>query len=290
MATTCRLAYLATGPEAIHCQARFSARTALAWRGGLPLAVHVYTDRPDRFAGLRGPVEIEPVSADLQRRWRAPWGFLYRMKPKVIEHLLERHPTDPILLLDADTWWTGEVARAFGRIGPASAVMHEREYFVGTLGTAQIRNFRRRMARARFRGRPVDVEAWMWNSGAVGLHPTHAPIVRDWIDYLDEVHPRNRKPIVEQYAISWLLQRRLGAIASCADVVAHYWADKRRHLAAIRGALGRLEGLPEEDADALLRAGPLGIRGVPPERRRDGFLRRMRISLRDRLPLLRREA
>ena len=117
----------------------------------------------------------------------------------------------------SDTCWTGEVGRAFARIDAGSAVMHEREYFVGTLGTPQIRNFRRRMRRATFRGEPIDVEAWMWNSGAVGLHPSHAPILADWIDYLDEVHPWNRKPIVEQYALSWLLQRRVGAIAPCSD-------------------------------------------------------------------------
>ncbi|HSN15638.1 MAG TPA: hypothetical protein VLT61_13480, partial [Anaeromyxobacteraceae bacterium] len=133
---------------------------------------------------------------------------------------------------------------------------------------------------------------WMWNSGAVGLHPSHAPVIPDWLDYLDEVHPRNRKPIVEQFAISWLLQRRLGAgaVAPCDDVLVHYWADKRRHLHAIRGALARLRGLPPSERAAWLRADPLGIRGPPPERRRDGFLERMRISLTQRLPLQRREA
>jgi len=146
------------------------------------------------------------------------------------------------------------------------------------------------MRRASFRGQRVDVEAWMWNSGAVGLDPGHAPILADWIDYLDEVHPRNRKPIVEQYALSWLLQRRVGVISPCSDVVDHYWADKERHLAAIRGVLQRLRGLRPEEGDALLRAGPLAIRGAPPERRRDGFLQRMRISLAQRVPLLRREA
>jgi hypothetical protein len=287
---TYRIAYLATGPEAVLCQALYSARTALAWRGGLPLAIHVYTDRPAYFAELGGTIQVEPLDGARQRRWRAPWGFFYRMKPKVLEDLLRRHPSDPVLFLDADTCWTGEVGAAFARIDAETAVMHEREYFVGTLGTAQIRNFRRRMLRATFRGAPIDVEAWMWNSGAVGLHPSHAPILADWIDYLDEVHPRNRKPIVEQYALSWLLQRRVGAIAPCGDVLHHYWADKERHLAAIRGVRLRLRGLPVEAADALLRDQPLSIRGAPPERRRDGFLQRMRISVAQRLPLRRRDA
>jgi hypothetical protein len=287
---TPRIAYLATGPEAIRRQALFSARTALAWRGALPLSIHVYTDVPADFAELAGAVHLEPLDRETERAWRGPWGFLYRLKPKVLEDLSRRHPSDPILLLDADTYWTGDVGRAFARISGAQAVMHEREYFVGTLGTLQIRNFRRRMARARFRGRPVDVEAWMWNSGAVGLHPVHAPLIADWLEYLDAVHPYNRKPIVEQYAISWLLQRRLAAVAPCDDVLVHYWSDKERHLDAIQGALARLPALSPPERDAFLRADPLRIRGAPPERRRDGFLRRMRVSLVQRLPLLRREA
>ncbi len=290
MTGTRRIVYLATGPEPVLCQALYSVRTALAWRGTLPLTIHVYTDHPAYFAELGGAVRLEPLDRARERRWRAPWGFFFRMKPKVMEDVLRRHPSDPLLLLDADTCWTGDVGSAFARIGPGSAVMHEREYFVGTLGTPLIRNFRRRMRRASFRGRPVDVEAWMWNSGAVGLDPAHAPILADWIDYLDEVHPWNRKPIVEQYALSWLLQRRVGVIAPCSDVLDHYWADKERHVSAIRGVLRRLRGLRPEEADALLRAGPLAIRGPPPERRRDGFLERMRISLAQRVPLLRREA
>jgi hypothetical protein len=282
---TPRVAYLATGSEPVRVQALYSALTALAWRADLPLGVHVYTDVPEAFRELGAGVEVVAVDRERQRRWRGPWGFLYRMKPKVLEDLMRRFPSDPVLLVDADTYWTGAVARAFARIGPASAVMHEREYFVGTLGTQQIRNFRRRMGRGTFRGAPIDVDAWMWNSGVVGLHPTHAPILADWIDYVDEVHPRNRKPIVEQYAISWLLQRGLERLAPCDDVVVHYWSDKERHLSAIRATLERLRALSAAEGEALLRSEPLRVRGAPPTRRRDGFLRRMRTSLLDRIPL-----
>jgi hypothetical protein len=285
---TARIAYLATGSDAVRDQALYSALTARAWRGDLPLALHVFTDVPEPFRALGPGVEIVPVDRRQERRWRGPWGFLYRMKPMVLADLSRRFPSDPLLFVDADTYWAGDVGRAFARIGPTSAVMHEREYFVGTLGTQQIRNFRRRMRRSTFRGAPIDVDAWMWNSGVVGLHPTHAPIIADWIGYLDEVHPRNRKPIVEQFAISWLLQRRVESLAACDDVVVHYWSDKPRHLAAIRTTLERLRSLSPDEGEALLRSEPLRVRGAPPNRRRDGFLSRMRTSIVERMPLRRR--
>lgn len=279
------LVYLATGPEEILTQALFSAWSALAWRGDLPLDVHVYTDRPDFFSDLRGSVETVRLDAERARAWRGPWDFLYRMKAEVLDDVASRFPADPVLFADADTFWIGDVGRAFARIGERSAVMHEREYFVGTHGTLQIRNFRRRMERARFRGGRIDVQAWMWNSGALGLHPSHFPLLAEWIDYMDEVHPANRKPIVEQFAIAWILQRRLDRLSPCDDVLFHYYDDKERHAAAIGPVLPILRALPPAQALARLRQRPVHVQGPPPPMRRMGFLERLGISLRERLPL-----
>jgi len=281
------LVYLATGREEILTQAQYAAWSALAWKGDLPLTIHVYTDRPERFSALGDGVEPVLLDAEGARGWRGPWNFVYRMKAKEVEDVARRFPKDPLLFADADTFWIGEVATAFARISERSAVMHEQEYFVGTHDTLQIKNFRRRMRRSRFRGEPIDVQAWMWNSGALGLHPSHFPMLSEWIAYMDEVHPRNRKPIVEQYSIAWLLQRRVERLVPCDDLLFHYWDDKERHLAAIAPALSHLPDLRREVALAWLRQHPLRIDGPPPPMRKDSFLERMRTSIRERLPLKR---
>jgi hypothetical protein len=285
--TPAHLVYLASGSAKILTQTLYSAWTALAWRGDLPLTVHVYSDRPAFFEELGDGVDRVLLDDATARAWRGPWGFLYRMKAKVIEDVARRFPADPVLFVDADTYWLGEVGGAFARIEARAAVMHEQEYYVGTHDTLQIRNFRRRMRRSRFRGEPIDVQAWMWNSGALGLHPCHFPMLGDWIAYMDEVHPRNRKPIVEQFAIAWLLQRRVDRLVPCDDLLFHYYRDKERHLAAIADVLPRLPRLPREEALAWLRQRPVRIEGPPPPPRKDTFLERMRTSIRERLPLKR---
>jgi hypothetical protein len=281
-----RLVYLASGRDEFITQALYSAWSALAWKGSLPLSIAVYTDRPEAFAGL-GP-DVEPILLDAAqaRDWRGPWDFVYRMKAKVVEDVARRHPGDPLLLIDADTFWVGGLGQVFDRIGERSAVMHKTEYFVGTHETMQMRKFRRRMARLRFRGAPIDVQVWMWNSGAIGLHPAHFPLVAEWIDFMDEVHPRNRKPLVEQFYIGSLLQRRLDRVSPCDDLLFHYWNDKDRHMAAIAGVLSRLPTMPREEALAWLRERPVRIEGAP-QNRKATFFQRIRTSIRERLPLRR---
>lgn len=261
------LAYLATGGDEVRTFALYAAYSALAWRGSAPAEVHVFTDRVEAFAPLASAVTVEPLALDVLRDWRGPFDFVFRLKPKLLEHLLERHPEDNVVLVDADTFFTGDVERLLARIGPGRAAMHEREYLPSERQSPQLQRFRRRMRRARFRGQPVSLDPWMWNSGVVGLHPSHLTVVRDWIAFLDAVYPRNPQAFVEQYGVSWLLQRDSHDISPADDVVLHYYADKPRHLAAIRAELATLEALPLEEALARVRARPIRIDGKPPRQR-----------------------
>lgn len=281
-----RIAYLATGGEEVRTLALYAAYSALAWRGPAAASVHVFTDRVEAFAPVASAVVLETLSADLLREWRGPFDFVFRMKPKLLEHVLERHPDDDAILVDADTFFTGDLGPLLERIGPRRAAMHEREYRPNEKQSLQLENFRRRMRRARFRGEPVALDAWMWNSGVVGLGPSHLPLVRDWIAFVDAVYPKNPKPFVEQYGISWLLQRDGHEIAPTDDLVFHYYADKARHLAAIRSELATLGTLPIAAALAHVRAQPLRVEGQRPPSRRAPFHVRLSRSVRTRAAIL----
>lgn len=281
-----RIAYLATGGEDVRTLALYAAYSALAWRGPAPASVHVFTDRVEAFAPVSSAIVLETLSANLLRQWRGPFDFVFRMKPKLLEHVLERHPDDDAVLVDADTFFTGDLGRLLERIGPRRAAMHEREYRPDEKQSLQLENFRRRMRRARFRGEPVALDAWMWNSGVVGLDPSHLPLVRDWIAFVDAVYPKNPKPFVEQYGVSWLLQRDGHEIASTDDLVFHYYADKDRHLAAIRTELVTLATLPIEGALARVRSQPLRVEGQRPPARRAPVHVRLSRSVRTRAAIL----
>jgi hypothetical protein len=281
-----RIGYLATGGDEVRTLALYAAYSALAWRGTAPARIHVFTDRVEAFAPLAGAATLEPLPPERLREWRGPFDFVFRLKPKLLEHLLEQHPGDDAVLVDADTFFTGEVEQLLGRIGPGRAAMHEREYQPTEKQSLQLDNFRRRMRRARFRGEPITIDAWMWNSGVVGLAPSHLPLVRDWIEFVDAVYPWNPKPFVEQYGLSWLLQRGGDHISPTDDLVFHYYSDKARHLAAIRTELVSLAALPLDEALARVRMSPLRVEGRRPPKPRMPVHVRVSRSIRTRAAIV----
>jgi hypothetical protein len=281
-----RLLLLAVGRDDILLQARYAVASALAWSEGTAIEVEVHTDRPAAFAAFGARVRAVPVSPEQLRAWRGRWDFLFRLKPALIDDALRAAP-GRVLFVDADTFWKGPVAEAFARFGGGGAVMHAREYHVASRDSSQMRRFRRRLARATFRGAPVETDRFMWNSGAVGLEPGHLPLVAEWLAFVDEVFPRNPKPIVEQYGLSVVLQRAGVELRPIDDLVRHYFDDKDRVMALLPARLAALEGLAPGEAARLVREAPPVPEGPPPPRARRGLLARGRASLRQRLDLAR---
>jgi hypothetical protein len=277
MSDRLHLAYLACGPEEIRVQARYAALSALAWRGDRELELHVYTDHAPGFAALAGEprVEIVEVGPERERAWRGPEDLVFRMKPCIALDLARRFPQDRIGLVDADTFFVADVGRLAERIEPGRAVMHLREYHVATHRSDQMRKFRRHVGPLEFRGRPVDLDAFMWNSGVMALHPAQFPLLDEWLAFVDAIYPRYRKAFVEQYGIGLLLQKH-AEVVPCDDLVFHYWFQKDEYVAAIRGQLAALDALPPAGRAAHLREHRLAL--PPPaekKHRRPGLLARL---------------
>jgi hypothetical protein len=272
---TAHLVTQAYGLDEIRVQALYLAQSALAWRGDLDLRVHLYVDDAAFFRDVEGRAELHAMSPERIREWRGPCDFVHRLKPLMIRDLIGRHPAEPFLYLDADTFFVGEVGRVFDRIGPGRGVMHEKEYPVATTETGQIQRFRKHMRPLRFEGKPIDLDGWMWNAGALGMDPAQFGIVPRWISFVDEIYPRYRKGLVEQYSASLLLQRA-AEVAPCDDLVFHYWFQKDEYVAAIREELAALRPLPEAERDARLRARRIAL-PPPAERKhpRKGLLARI---------------
>jgi hypothetical protein len=269
----------AYGREDIRAQALYAAWSALAFADGLELEVHVYTDDAAFFAPLGAAAEVRVLSADEIRAWRGPHDFVHRLKPLMIRDLSRRFPDEKVLYVDADVVFTGPARRVFDRIGPGRGVLHVREYGIATHPTKQLRRFRRRMRRVTFRGRPVALDHDMWNAGAVGLDPSHLPLLEEWIAMVDEIYPQWPYWIHEQYAICQLLQRA-GTVSPADDVVLHYWDRKDAAVAAIEGELPVLRAGPLAVAHAHLRTHPLAL--PPPGRRRSTLRERLLRILRRR--------
>lgn len=265
------LIYLACGQRNIWVQALYAAYSALAWKGVLELKVHMYTDAPGVFQPLAGRVQVHELSAEKMRAWRGPGNYLFRIKIAALAEAAREHAEDRVLFADSDTFFTADLAAVFARIGPGSAVLHRKEYPVLTHPTRQLQRFRKRMSKSYFRGSAIDLNAEMWNSGAIGLHPSQFHLLHTVLAFIDAISPQYKKQLVEQYAVAYFLQKN-AQVHACDDVLFHYWPQKPEYQAEIEPRLERWKSMPLAEALAELRGSRIGL---PPFQPRHGWVRRL---------------
>jgi hypothetical protein len=265
------IVYLACGHRNVRIQALYAAYSALAWKAGLELAIHVYTDAPAAFQPLAGHVQIHELTADKVRSWRGPGDYPFRIKIAALAEAAREHAEERVLFADSDTFFFAPIAPVFARIGPGNAVLQRREYAVLTHPTGQLRRFRRRMRKFRFRGSAIDLNAEMWNSGAIGLHSSQFHLLQTALAFIDTVSPHYKKQLVEQYAVAYFLQKN-AQVHACDDVMFHYWAQKPEYQAAIEPRLQKWRSMPLSGALSELRAERILL---PPYRPQHGWVRRL---------------
>lgn len=270
----------AYGREVCRAQALYLVWSTLAWQraGGGEFDVHVYTDEPGFFRPVEDRIVLRSISSAEIASWWGPHRFVFRAKPAMLLDMANRFPSDPLLLLDADTFWQRSPAGVLGRIGPGRAVMHAREGHLLNRDDRHMRNFSRNLRRASFRGAPVDVDRWMWNSGAVGLAAEDLGIVEEWVAFIDAVIPRYRRAIVEQYGIAMLLQQR-GQLSACDDRLFHYWYQKEEYTAEVLRELEVLRAMPFADSLERVREEPVHVTFRERPRHRSPLVQRLRRSL-----------
>jgi hypothetical protein len=115
----------------------------------------------------------------------------------------------------------------------------------------------------------------MWNSGAIGLHPNQFHLLDTMLAFIDAVSPHYKKQLVEQYAVSYYLQKN-ARLHQCDDCLFHYWAQKAEYEKEIGPRLERWRNLPVDDALNELRHNRIEL---PPYQVKHGFWR----SLTDRV-------
>jgi hypothetical protein len=265
------LIYLACGHHNVQVQALYAAYSALAWKGALALEVHVYTDAPKVFQPLTGRLHLHQLSPERIRVWRGPGDYPFRIKIAALAEAAREHSDDRILFVDSDTFFFGDFAPVFARIAQGNAVLHRKEYPVMSHPTGQLQRFRRRMSKFHFRGSAIDLNADMWNSGAIGLHPSQFHLLYTVLAFIDTISPHYKKQLVEQYAVAYFLQKN-AQLHACDDVLFHYWAQKAECQQVIEPRLARWNSSPVEEALAELRGNRIAL---PPFQPRHGWVRRL---------------
>ncbi|MEI7702703.1 MAG: hypothetical protein WCK86_23105 [Planctomycetia bacterium] len=187
---------------------------------GIPFQIVVYTDEPEVFRDL--PVKLHLVTPQQWRVWGGPKNFNHRRKILALQHLLKQS-TDAVVLLDGDTWLRGSLQTLQERIAPGRSVMHIQEGRVSEVRTPLYKNLHQLLREERqIRDLGISADAWMWNAGVIGLHPSDLPLLDEVLVITDRLCEVSSLHILEQFAFSWVLQNRL-QLSEAADLVFHYW-------------------------------------------------------------------
>jgi hypothetical protein len=266
-----RLLYVACGSPDVRLQALYAAYSARAFKRRLDLTIHIYTDQTEAFQPLGEGLQLHQLTPEKIRNWRGPGDYPFRIKIAALAEVAREYSEQKILFADADTFFFAPLESVFTRIDGRNAVLHRKEYPLVTHPTGQLKRFRKRMLSYRFRGNEIDLNADMWNSGAIGLHPAQFHLSNTILAFIDTISPHYRKQLVEQYAVSYYLQKN-AQVHGCDDCLFHYWAQKREYLAIIEERLARWRGLPLEAALAELRDNRILL---PPYRAQHGWVRRL---------------
>lgn len=258
------------GPRHLR-QARFCLLTFQHWalRAAEPPRVLVYTTRPEEFAGTGDNVETVPVSEEQLARWRGAIDFVHRIKLEVLLDALARRP-GRLLYVDGDTWFPVDPAALFARIAPGRTLMRVSEGPFSNRSNGIQRKMHRFVTRHAFAlpgGETVRIpgETEMWDAGVIGIHSDDRPLVARALALTDAMYPLYPKHVIEQSAVSYVLQTST-ALGATGDDVEHYWRSAKELEPRIAEFLEAHRALPaQEQAD---RAAELRPRGGPPRPKR----------------------
>lgn len=217
----------AYGRPRIVQEARFAILTFLHFALGRDgWKIVVYTDQPEAFADLGDRIVTEAMDAERLQRWRGEVDFVHRVKLEVLLDCAAKHP-GTLLYVDSDTYFMRDPWTLFAQVGPRTALMHEREGRLLERKNGIFRKmetFVRTHAMALPSGETVRMTASteMWNAGVIGLTRDNVALLRRALELTDAMYALYQKHVMEQLAVSWVLQTTL-TLRATDDVIYHYW-------------------------------------------------------------------
>lgn len=203
----------------------FSILTALRCLGTnrSQCRIAVLSDHPELVAGL--PVDHLLLTAEDIATWSNNGKFYHRLKPLALRRALQHYGT-PVALIDTDTCFISNPMALFERITPRQSLMHCPEYALGS--NPQLPLVEKIGEGIQLGPLWVTPHSKMLNSGVVGMHPDNLPLIDTIVDLTDRLHALAPHFTSEQLATSLVLQSA-GPIATCEDVVDHYWTYRRSY-------------------------------------------------------------
>ncbi|MEI7972807.1 MAG: hypothetical protein WCH11_00400 [Bdellovibrio sp.] len=225
------IVYQCYGREDIYEQVFFSVLSLLKVSDWPSEKIVLYTDRPDKIASFFQN-RIRSVSLEPRRieEWAGPLRFVHRVKLEVLRHAA-RDLQSNLVYLDGDTVFLSDPSLLFGRISPKTSLMHTPETTLKA-GRDPLTKKIFKYIRKNPTSEKIEGSTMMWNAGVIGLHPENFNLLEKCLHLSDELYSGYQKHIMEQLAVSHILQSAT-FIEGAQHLVQHYWDTKPEHLNTI---------------------------------------------------------
>ncbi|MGD1842043.1 MAG: hypothetical protein ACFB0B_14280 [Thermonemataceae bacterium] len=228
--------YFSSGNEVLH---RRTILSVLSILNNYPLktneSIIIHTDAPHYFEPfLEGlPVDYQLLTQTHIKQMMGEDDLIHRVKIGIIERSMQLYPTHKIFYVDSDTFFFKPFASILEQVTPENSVMHKKEYNMATLGAyppEDSNGFRKvydLITQNTFviENEPLQIDIQQydsWNAGIIGLHPENFHWLRDVYTLTDQLYAPTRNHACEQYAFSYILQKRSNLI-DCEAYNRHYW-------------------------------------------------------------------
>jgi len=236
-----RLLLLAYGRETEYRRALLAVLSGWAWQPREPLSATICTDQPDFFrpylAGLA--IEYKLATPAYLAQARGPQQYVHRVKARFIAEAFAEHPTEELLFIDSDTFFTTAPDGLLQRLAAGQPFMHLCEYKLAEAVAIyaefdQVKYPQKMLELLASRtfqlgGRQVQFHEGQssWNSGVLGLPRTLAPLLPDILTLTDELYAGTGWFTCEQLAFSLALQAS-GPVHASDEYVYHYWGQPQK--------------------------------------------------------------
>lgn len=203
------------------------------------LRAMVYTDRPDYFSTFfngHPRVEIVAVPMEQFKAWRGTIDFVHRVKLEVLRSAGQRF-SGSLLYCDGDTYFLKSPKPLFEKIDDQQSIMHIAEAELGQGKDPLTKKICKFAKNSQFQldGEvvPLSPATVMWNAGVIGISENNKRLLEEMLTLTDAMFVVYPKHVIEQLAVSIVLQWRTKIEASD-HAVYHYWNQKPEYQTQIQ--------------------------------------------------------
>lgn len=219
--------FQAYGNDEILAECRFALLQLMRYNKPEDICIVLYTDNATYFTNelcIFTNHIIEQLSPELVTEWRGEINFVHRVKIKVLQHFFSRYQGN-LIYCDTDTCCLQSLSAMFGEIEKGTVYMHTNEGLIDQRNNIESKKWKRFLsAPVKIKGLPLGQlhQIFMWNAGVIGINSSQASVLEEVLEITDALYPAFPRHTVEQFAFSYVLQKKY-TIRAAEAFLYHYW-------------------------------------------------------------------